>query len=287
MPLNTREIAILLWAGGLFAFSLQNEDIRRSYSQIFTSLAQRKILLILLLHICNTAVSIYLLNSLGIWNNLNLKASILWFVFTSFAGIVKYATDHRQTLDSLIYYQVKLIIIIEFIAGLKTFSLLVELIIVPAVGFTVIFNAISKTIPNGKAAEKLSEWLLVIFGIMVFVLGSLELFKPGADFLKLIEEMSAPVALSIFSIPFLYGLFLYSAYEEIIFRINIFNKNDSSVRRYAKFCVLRRFHFLLPKLRKAGGRLGYDLGNAQSKMEASLIVDECWRKVSDKTTPGH
>lgn len=280
MPLNTREISILLWLTVFFMLSLKNKGIQKSYVQLLKSLFQNKILIILLLHIFSTVLSIYLPNHLGIWTSLNIKIVSLWFIFTSFAGTVEYVTDRKQTLTILIYDQIKLLIIIEFIAGLKTFALPIELIIVPFIGFAVILNAFVKAMPNGTAAEKFPEWILVVFGISVFTLGVAELFDPDANIAKLIEGMSAPVALSILSIPYLYGLFMYAAYEEVFSIINAFNKNDALVRRYAKYYVLKTFHFSLSKLRNARGRLEYDLSNAQSKVEVRLIVDDWWRKIT-------
>ena len=241
---SNREIAVFFWALIFLSWAFTKKEIRDSAKHVLLAFCHRKILTIFALMGVYVYLIVASLRSMGIWDFDQLKNTILWFVFVASIELFKANTIHQEEgyFKKSIKGHLKLLVILEFIVGIQSFSLIVEFIIVPILSIAVLILAFSELKKEYKPVENLMSWVLAIFG--VFMVGS-GLYFISSNFGEFAQEKTfldfiTPIFLSISLLPFIFIFFVYILYENILVRINIYTDNRIH-RLYGKFKGLVHF----------------------------------------------
>ena len=166
-------------------------------------------------------------------------------------------SDDEHYLRRTILDNVKLILLLEFVINLYTFGLVVELILVPVVGFVVILKAVTEFQPEHKQVETILDYVLGLFGIglVVFTFYNAAVDFKGFATLANLRDFLLPPVFTIVFLPFIYLTALCIKYQGILLRIDLFN-DDSELTCYAKRRILAACRFDLGMLNKCSKKLG-------------------------------
>lgn len=246
---NNREIASGIWLGGfLLYFLATNASIRSSVANLVKMFSKPKLAgSFAFMAVYMTAI-VFGLYRIGLWEPFLLKTTIVWFLFTGAVNAVNAigtrSTD--QSISKFIADNVKVIILIEFLVGTYTFSLPVELILVPVAGFLAGLDAVAQRDEEFSSVAKLTSGLLATLGLTVVVSAAIKAirdFQTFASFASLREVLLAP-GLALMFVPCIYTLALYAAYDSLWIRMKIGPDVEPDAKLYAmrqfvKLCGLR------------------------------------------------
>jgi len=139
--------------------------------------------------------------------------------------------------------------VLEFIINLYAFNLIIELILMPLLLFIGAMGALAETKKEYMPVKKVIHSVLaawVIFTI-IFTFYNIVIHYKSLATIDNLRAFILPPSLTFAFLPFIYFLALYTAYELIFIRLNIFLKNDKALARFAKEQI---FILCLMNLRK-------------------------------------
>ena len=121
--------------------------------------------------------------------------------------------------------------------GFWTFSLTVELIIVPATVLISALYAIASMDKKHLSAKRFFEVLFAVWGVVIFINAISCLFISPGEFFSLdtLKSLLLPLVLLVFNLPVIYGLALYNMYEQVFIRV----KGIRQEQRKMKWQVIR------------------------------------------------
>ena len=242
---SNREIASLFWITVFFIFLLSKGEMRTIMGDFLKILFKKPISVILFLFLLYSILLIWIYRQLGFWSNNLEKDTILWVIGT--ALILAFNAVKAQDFShfkEIIKDAFKWVIILEFIIGFYTFSLITELILIPFltfIYFTISYIEVNsnKLSENAKIVPPFFNKLLSYFGIFIFgfvffktVTQTNELFT-----LDNFKSFLLPLLFTISFIPFVYMIALYSVYEQLWSTLgyNITKKQTKRLKRYILF----------------------------------------------------
>lgn len=238
MSANNREAAILFWIALFLLYALTFPAIKKSLSRIIMTFSKPTIAIPFLLMIFYVVSVVYLLRHIGIWTNEQLKTTIFWGISTAIISFVN--TDKTKVnsdyLKALIKDNLRILVVVEFIVSFYSFNLICELIIFPLSIIIVVMIATCES--EGKYKE--TKFVLnVIIGVLVLIQIIYSTYMLTINFDSFATKNTAidfflPILMSVFLIPFIYGMALFSNYNSIYAKLHIPIKNPS-VLRYAKY----------------------------------------------------
>jgi hypothetical protein len=236
-----------------------HKKIGRSFAQLLKILFGRKIFPILLIFLGYISFLILGLARIGVWNaSDHLKDSIAW---TLTVALVMFFNISEVSKEGFFRKKVKeafaFTILLEFIIGFYTFSLPVELVLMPILMILVLLRAFSESDQKYSAAKKGLDVFLGIFGFLLLgqaIRGLIPNLNNFANTAWVIELLMLP-ALTVLVLPFIYFLGVYSAYELLFVRLKFFN-HDSKLLRYAKYRAILRFRLNAAKLNQWSKQVG-------------------------------
>lgn len=201
------------------------KQIRTSILNVIKSALKIKILESFFLYLFYFFAIIYLFYYINWWNTDNLKDTIIWFTFSGLpigfvVAVKKLECDFWK---NLILKNLKLMVLVEFIINSFTFSLVVELFLIPFIIVITALNALSKHKIEYKPVEKLTNIILMFFGFIVLFhsLDRAIVEIHSIENMNTLKSILLPVVYSIISVPYMYILKLYVEYE-----------NDAIIRKY-------------------------------------------------------
>ncbi|MGR5150196.1 hypothetical protein ACQKP8_27075, partial [Photobacterium alginatilyticum] len=169
---NNRELAsatliifFLLWA------SYKNETVVSSFKTVAISLRQKAIVITMISLFLYTSSIVYVLYSLDVWNFGQMKNTVLWFVFVGFVQLLNTnkIKDPKLYLQTSLHAQVKLIVLVQFLVALHSYSYFVELVLVAVTSLLTCCSVFSQNKPEYNQAKKLCDFLLVATGIFYYL----------------------------------------------------------------------------------------------------------------------
>lgn len=185
------------------------------------------------------AVVLYVLNWAEWWDFELLKDTIFWVLFVELPLFTKAIekADGTHFFRKLLKDNVAISVIIEFFVGFWTFSLTVELIIVPATVLISALYAIASMDKKHLSAKRFFEVLFAVWGVVIFINAISCLFISPGEFFSLdtLKSLLLPLVLLIFNLPVIYGLALYNMYEQVFIRV----KGIKQEQRKMKWQVIR------------------------------------------------
>ncbi|RID81545.1 hypothetical protein [Mesobacillus zeae] len=242
---NNRELAIGFWTIIFIIFALSISSVRKQLQSLIKTMFNRKLILWYISMVLYVFGMVFVLFQIGFWKVSLLKETIFWFLFVgillSFRAVDK-AKD-SQYFVNLIKDNIKVIIVVQFISNLYSFSFIWEVIVVFIAIFTSLLIAIVDTMPdfqnkNGKILKNIFNFILVGLGLIILS-HSIKTLVSNTDKIiipDLINELLLPPTLSLMFIFYAYLLAVIASYELIFIRLQ-FNKTIDD--RYRFFLKLR------------------------------------------------
>ncbi len=250
---NNREIAIGIWLLAFAAFAVSIRSVRQSLPSLCKTLFCRQILIPLFLMFTYIAVIVLVLYETGVWTTSQLKNTLLWTFSVAILSTfrIPQITDDETYFRTALKDNFKIIVVLEFVVAFYTFSLLAELVIVPAVTLLVTLQAFSEIDRRYKQVGQLLAKLLTAIGCGLVLYAGLMLTTEPSSFFKAgtLSDFVLPIVLTILFLPFLFGLNLYVQYEALFTRIKFLYQTDSE-RRRAKRTALFGLHIRTPLLKR-------------------------------------
>ena len=271
-----RQIATGIWLLIALFPCFFSRNIRSSIGGVLKALLQRKLVILFGLTILNIGVLCWLLSTTGLWGRDQLAATFFWTVLSGFslAGRTLSAGDDQGYFKRLFLDCLKITVVLEFLVVGYSFSLPIELVLVPVLTILALSIEVSRTRDEFASVRKLFEW--VVAAVVVFVLWKavwsiwdrLDAFfttKTGRNFLL-------PMFLTVGSIPFLYFLHCYSNVEIARIRMDLKTFQSDELRRYARRRFFLRF-MTRPRLLRRATRQFHSLP-AETTDDVDQIVSE-------------
>lgn len=275
---NSREISIGTWLIVFLILSSTRKDFRQIFLKLMASFTNGAILIpILLMATYNVAV-VRAMEILGLWRISQLKDTILWFIFTGLVTAFHLFTDQKdpQSIKKVIKDNVKLIIVLEFIVNTYTFPLYIELILFPILVILGGMAALAERDSKYSSVATVTKWMLSLFGtgaILYVVISIIYDYKHFAS-IDTLHDILLPPILTILSLPVIYMIMLYMAYESLFFRLRIFLRESPKLQKYAMKKLIIQCKFNLTKVKRALGENSYQLFDAKSQEEVERIIFE-------------
>jgi hypothetical protein len=186
------------------------------------------------------------LRGLGVWTADLLKDTLIWFAFCALAYPFQFHDPQTEprVLRALVRDSLSVLIVVEVLIGTYTFSLPLELVIVPVMTLIAITGVVAEVREEHKPTARLLGTVQALVGI---VLMSIVIRRAAGDpthsFLPALVSSLIVVVLSIACWPYIYLLRLSFAHEGMLWRIG-WKKNVSRLfQHYAAFRILRYLRF--------------------------------------------
>ncbi len=169
--LNNREIAVLVWISIFFIGALLKRDRRSAFYKVLKALYVKQIILSIICMLLYVSLMVFAFYSIGFWDKSAIKDTILWTFGVAFVMLVNSnkASNDENYFRKVVVDNVKIVLIFEFIINLFTFSLIIELIVMPIVTIAVMMKAIAELKTEHKQVENILNNALIIFGSIVII----------------------------------------------------------------------------------------------------------------------
>jgi len=273
---NNREIAIAVWILVIFIILLFIRGIRKSLKDLVKVLFHRKILILVLSIIVHTVGITFVLYLLNFWNISLLKDTILWLCFSGIVICFRYVSskEDENLLRNIIIDNIKIVIIIEFIANLFTFPLAAELVLIPFMAFIAGLDVIAKTDKKNISVVRLLNGLQIIIGLFILIYAfsqAIADYKNIVNLDTLKSFLLAPLLAVLFS-PFIYFMALLVKYELLFLRLEMGCEKSKKLKNYAKKKIILYCLLSLKKTKKALNMKTYNLMLIRNKDDVDEMV---------------
>ncbi|WP_055669067.1 hypothetical protein [Desnuesiella massiliensis] len=247
---SNREIAIGSWILITIICALLTKSGRQFVVSVFQIIFCKKFINFYIVFLSFFTFTIYILHYFKYWNIELLKNTIFWIVFVEiplFVKTIEKAKDNRFFIE-LIKDNIALITIIEFIFGFWSFSLLIEIILVPILVFLGGIIAFVERDEKYKSARRLLEVLSLGFAVVVIIFTIKNTIQSPRELIntKTLKEFFLPILLLFLNLPVVYGLALFNVYEQIF----ILLKGNPTEKRKMKKRLLMFGNINLYKISK-------------------------------------
>lgn len=275
---NNRELSMIFWVIIFSVWFLMQKSVRQSTKGLIKSFFQKSILSIIFLMAVYVAIIVFTLFNLKIWDMFLLKDTIYWTLGVAFILLVNVhkATGEDKHFKKVIIGSFKLIIIIEFLSNLYVFNMILELLFLPIILFFSIMSALAESKNKYEPVKKLSDSLLAIYGIAVFIFSVYHIttnFNNIVTLNNLRTFLLSPI-LTILYLPFLYFMALFMAYESFLKSRRWILKENKEAFRYLKWEIIFRCNFSLRKIRKVSRKLHVysSIGKTEIRNDLKILL---------------
>jgi hypothetical protein len=252
MDFSNREIATLIWFGALIALPFLFPKARGTALAILKWFSHRLVLAVFGFASLYAVGCIALLARSGIWTPGHLKTTLWWAATIGFVSMfdITRIDEDRTYFAKTIRDTTGMTAIFIFIVQFYSFSLPVELIFVPFMGFLGVLLATASK-PEFATADKFLKGLLTTIGVGLVAYASWETVRYWSQFatVETLREFLIPVLLTFLFLPFLYAMSVYSVYENVFIGLNWAVKDDR-LRRFAQCRAILNFRFNLDLLKR-------------------------------------
>ena len=241
MELNNREVAIVICALLALVAMCLKRDIRGAMLEVSKAFLNRHFLVFFSLAFLWMAVCVYGLYRVDLWGYENLKTTIVWgvtFAFSSMFNLSRIRTE-KYFFSDLVRGVVRPTAVVVFITGLYSFSLWIEIFLVPFVVFLSLLSAVSSREEKNAMLSKVLERLVVVVGVAYLANAAYEMLSNVSSFATAsnFKDFFGPIILTFMFFPFLYLFGLYGAYDSAFAQIDLRLK-DEKIAAYAKRIAL-------------------------------------------------
>jgi hypothetical protein len=242
---NTRETAYFIWGAIVLCFLLRSKDTRQSIGGMLKLLFCKKFLYVYAIALTYLGLCLLILHKATIWDNTLIKDTIMWFLFVACPLMFKSAkvASYQHFVKEIVKPLVAISIIFEFVAGLYTFDLWIELLMIPAFVFIAGMLAVAADKAAYSKVTKLLNSILSLICIVALIAVAEHLARHFIDYVNrgVLMQFLIPFTLSLLFIPLLYGLAMFTHYENALVVLQLHFK-DKGIYRYAVWKTMLRFN---------------------------------------------
>lgn len=276
MELNNREMAMLVWTGIALVWMLRNQDLRRSLGSLARTVLQPVILLPILALAAYVASWLWLGARVEAWDWRLINETIWWFLATGFVllfGATRVAEEDDFFLRTA-KRAMTITIFAEFFINLVAMPFWAEFLLVPIITFVVLVQVFVESKDEMTAVKKLSDNLSALIGLGLFAFVVVSLINNPSQLAALdgLRSLLLPVALTLLSLPFIYLMGLWVAYDSV-FRWIGFQASDPGMARRAKWTLLIRLRWRARRVGRFDRRWQNQLAAVDSPDQADAVVD--------------
>lgn len=279
MDFNNREIATLVWSVIVVAAVFVNAPVRSAVRAMLRAMAHRALLLIFAVAALYVAACVAFLAWWEIWTVDNIKSTAAWllaFVPATLFNANRIDED-RTYFGRTIRDTLSLTGLLVFIGGLQSFSLPVELVIIPLMTFLALMHQVSeRDVAHAPATRFLGTFLAIVgFAVLAYSIYATFLEWPKFDVRKNVSELLVPILLSLLFLPFLYCVSVVIVYDRNFGNI-AYALPDKGLARFARqraffafrgdLGLLKRWRHIIMH-RRPTDRLGVVQAIAQAQRE--------------------
>lgn len=254
--LNNREIAIALWLilAATYIYSAKRmREVRSAFKRLAFAFQSRPLMIVFSLAAAYTVAMVYLLFDWELWDIDQLKNTVFWFFSVGILSIYnldKIKTDPHFFKNSVIG-NLRLLAILQFVIGIYSLPLLVELFLVPFMIVVGMMIPIAEADIKYLQVKKLLNVIVISFGLFTLAYTA---YMLATDFKALGQEKTfydfiVPALLTVMYLPFVLAIMIYSTYETVFMQLQ-FTVQDRRLRRLAKFYAGVLFNFRLDAIRR-------------------------------------
>ncbi|WP_199508786.1 MULTISPECIES: hypothetical protein [unclassified Psychrobacter] len=270
---NNREIAVGFWLSvTLFYIFLSPKmtDVRTSLKHLLSAFFVKQIMSVLLWMIVYISFIIFFLYKVGLWNTGQIKNTVFWCVSFSFTSLFKIESikEDKNFFKNSVIDSFKLLAILQFIIGVYTFSVWIEILLIPVLVLMGAMLAIAEKSERHNKVKTLLNFFIFVFGIILITYTLYMLTTNFSDFgsTNTAYDFFIPPLLTLLYLPFVFFMILYSTYELVFVRLQ-FSIKSKLYRNLAKIYALVLFNIRMSLL----DQWSYYVVNVNIKSHADLI----------------
>ena len=276
--LNHREVSYIIWGVVFIIYLLTNSQNRKATKGFLCTLCHIKIMLIYVLLCFYTISIILLLARYGIWSYYLIKDTIIWFVFSVYTYLFRYINKCETiNLKSIIFDNIGVVVLMEYILNMYALPFWVELISVPLLFFAFIVK--EYTDPNNPTYSKIRLCSLVVlsgWGLST-ILFTIDSILENINTICMKQEIITilyPLLLTIMAIPYLYLVVLLSEYERLFVCIsNVKRDHGQRYIRQIKWEIIKYANISLKRVKRLWGFYALEgFGDIDSKLQIKELV---------------
>ena len=273
---NNREIAGACWLVVLLAWMLPKAAVRKSLGGVLQAFFQRKILASVCIMALYSAAAAILLTAIDLWRVSLLKDTIVWFCASAMVMVMRFVTsrDSESIFREVLAESLTIVIVLEFLFNTYTFSLPIELVLMPVLALVVMVNALASSDKQYSEVAKITRGIQTAFGfgILAIVLIRAVSDLKALESLDTVRSIALAPLLSLLFVPCLYILVLISQYELVFMRLDVGAEKDHRVKRYARRRILMHVGLSMKKVRHLLREHLIDLTHIQTEADVDRIV---------------
>lgn len=283
---SNRELAIIIWIVCLLIFAMFHPKIRPSFVNVVRKFFVKPILISITWMLCYVCIIVFILCRLGLYESSQIKDTVIWTItvaVASLANINSISADENYFKEAIIKNIVALIGI-EFVVSYYTFSLVIELLIIPIAVLIGGMLAVSETDKKYKTVETLLKRVVALFGLFTIIYAIYNLVTGFEEFISsgALADLCLPVILTFLYLPFIYIISLYLEYQNVFRRVGVSIK-DTKLLRYAKIRAIIQYNFRKRCLNRWCTSLGHFTLESKEDVIASFQRIKEVIKVEKKT----
>ncbi|WP_137887910.1 hypothetical protein [Pseudomonas sp. 2FE] len=253
MEFNNREIAAVIWIATVIVAASFKSEIRNSLTSLAGAFFKKPIVISVALAALWISFCVWFLSDIGLWDFSNLKTTLVWgvaFAFVTMMDISRISDDSTYFKET-IRDTINMTAVVTFIAEAYSFSLLVELIILPLISIVAMMQAIASRSEEHVKVQKFCTGILTSAGIIYLGYGLSSAMTDFGGFATTenLLEFTAPIMLSLLFLPFIYLMSAFVTYENRFLGLR-YSIKDKSLIRYSKLKAIFSFGFNLESLRR-------------------------------------
>jgi hypothetical protein len=245
---SNREIALGLWVilvAVVLGLSKAGKDFFRTSMPIIFC---KKFVGFYIVFISFFILIVRILFLVGYWDWSLLKDTVFWALFVEIPLFIKTIekAKNQRFFKKLLKENVELVTVVSFIMNIWSFSLFVEITLVPLAVIIGFFYYISSSDEKYKNIKRFFDFLLFAFTIYagIYVINNIVQNSTVFFNLNTLRLYALPLVLLIFNLPVIYGLALYNEYEQVFVRL----KGNEFEQRKMKWRILKYGNINLSKL---------------------------------------
>ena len=250
---SNREWALIFWGIIVLIGMLLSPKLRQSLRKLVKTILHPQLLCLYIIGYIWAFVGIFLLSTIDLWNMDILKDSIVYMLF-SLTGLITNSLSLKsyRELTPICLENIKLGAIISFYINIYNFNFVIELIGLPIIVFLAFMQAFgesSKVDEHKQVASCLSR-VINIIGVLCSIIALSWLIK---NWQIIIEEntilsLLLPFFLTVWTLPYIYALAIYSKYEEWFVALYFRANKSDSIYKYRRNKVIQACGINLDKI---------------------------------------
>lgn len=277
--LNSREDAALFWIVVASALALWRlPDLRPQVVVLLRELFGRTLLLRLwvpaALYVGVLVAAAYWA---GLWHTYSSKETAYWFLATGLilAGKAIGTHGNPDELRKLVIPALSLTIFVEFFVNAYVFPIAIEIVLLPVLAILVTMSVFTEGQTKYAPAKRAIDWMLGVIGVAMLAYVVLRVMFDLGGFLsrETAERLLVAPIFTIALIPFLYLIAVWSTYEQVFIRLDIYGRDAGSTGR-AKWALFRVCRLNLRKI----GRISHRLFPVVRSVEPDADVTDLVRR---------